>query len=76
MNQTAISQALSLGSLDLELQVFDSLPLTNLKAKELGLNTTSQTPLVVIADHQTAGYGRYHRDFISPKNTRIYLSIP
>ena len=66
LNQTAISQALSL-DLDLELQVFDSLPSTNLKAKELGLNTTSQTPLVVIADHQTAGYGRYHRDFISPK---------
>lgn len=74
LNQTAILQALSL-DLDLELQVFDSLPSTNLKAKELGLNTTSQTPLVVIADHQTAGYGRYHRDFISPKNTGIYLSI-
>ena len=74
LNQTAILQALS-SDLDLELQVFDSLPSTNLKAKELGLNTTLQTPLVVIADHQTAGYGRYQRDFISPKNTGIYLSI-
>ncbi|WOY88705.1 biotin--[acetyl-CoA-carboxylase] ligase [Ligilactobacillus murinus] len=74
LNQTAILQALS-SDLDLDLQVFDSLPSTNLKAKELGLNTTLQTPLVVIADHQTAGYGRYQRDFISPKNTGIYLSI-
>lgn len=60
--------------IDLDLLIFDSLPSTNLKAKELSL-TTSKRPLVVLADQQTAGYGRYSRQFISPKGTGIYLSL-
>ena len=40
---------------------------------------TSQAPLrqptVVVADTQTAGYGRSGRDFYSPESTGIYLSI-
>lgn len=60
--------------IDLDLLLFDSLPSTNLKAKELSL-TTNKRPLVVLADQQTEGYGRYRRQFISPKGTGIYLSL-
>lgn len=60
--------------LDLDFLLFENLPSTNLKAKELSL-TAKQKPLVLLAEHQTSGYGRYQREFISPKKTGIYLSL-
>lgn len=36
---------------------------------------TNKQPLLVVADEQTNGYGRYGRQFYSPQQTGIYLSI-
>ena len=74
LNETLINQNLN-NSLDLDILLYDSLPSTNLKAKELSLDPTLKRPVVLIADQQTAGYGRYQRSFLSPKKTGIYLSI-
>lgn len=74
LNKTAILNALP-ADLELDLEIYATLPSTNLKAKELSLTAKNSRPLVIIADQQTAGYGRYQRPFVSPKDTGIYLSI-
>lgn len=47
---------------------------TNQIAKE-SLQQEQSTPSVIIADQQTAGYGRLTRTFYSPSETGIYMSI-
>jgi len=48
---------------------------TNAYLKRLVSRTKLTQPTVVIAETQTAGYGRSGRDFYSPESTGIYLSI-
>lgn len=59
----------------LELIVLPSVDSTNAYLKRLVTRTPLTEPIVVIADTQTAGYGRSGRSFYSPGQTGIYLSI-
>ena len=58
----------------LEIKVAATLPSTNAKAKELS-TTHPTTPVTIIADTQTAGYGRQGRAFFSPAGTGIYVTL-
>ena len=53
---------------------FDKIDSTNKKAKELAVEGAEHGTLVV-ANEQFAGKGRYGRNFESPKDTGIYMSI-
>lgn len=55
-----------------EVLVYDTLPSTNLTAKEMAL--TGKRDVTVIANTQTDGRGRLGRSFYSPKDSGIYLS--
>ena len=57
-----------------ECAVFDTLDSTNTEAKRKVLCGTD-TPLLVIADSQTAGRGRMGRSFYSPSRTGLYMSL-
>lgn len=58
----------------LEIKVAATLPSTNAKAKELSSQHPT-TPIAIIADTQTAGYGRQGRTFFSPAGTGIYVTL-
>lgn len=54
--------------------VFDELPSTNTYAKEQAKMGCS-VPMLVIADGQTNGRGRFQRTFVSAKSAGIYASL-
>lgn len=54
--------------------VFDTINSTNTYAKELAQNG-AEHGTIVIANHQTHGRGRLGREFFSPADTGIYMSI-
>ena len=54
--------------------IHDCLESTNETAKEMAVNG-AEHGLIVIADHQTAGRGRYGRSFFSPPGHGIYMSF-
>lgn len=58
----------------LEVRVFPIIDSTNKLAKQLATENPLQ-PIAVIANQQTNGYGRYGRDYYSPKDTGVYLSL-
>lgn len=58
-----------------QLIVLPTVDSTNAYLKRLASQGPLAQPTVVIADTQTAGYGRSGREFYSPENTGIYLSI-
>lgn len=58
----------------LEIRVFPVIDSTNKLAKQLATENPMQ-PIAVIANQQTNGYGRYGRNYYSPKDTGIYLSL-
>lgn len=72
-NLSAEQIALHLGH-TLKVQVFQTIDSTNKLAKQLATENPSQ-PLAIIANQQTAGYGRYGRDYYSPKDTGVYISL-
>ena len=47
---------------------------THTLAKEL-VSTKGETPDIIIANMQTAGYGRFGKSFYSPKDTGIYMNF-
>ena len=57
-----------------EISVFDSLESTNITAKERAVAGAGHGT-VVLAETQTAGKGRYGRDFFSPPGHGIYMSV-
>ncbi|MCP0887289.1 biotin--[acetyl-CoA-carboxylase] ligase [Ligilactobacillus sp. WILCCON 0076] len=57
------------------IEIHKTIDSTNIRAKQLGNQANIATPYIVIADQQTAGYGRYGRNFVSPSGTGIYISI-
>ena len=59
---------------DCDILEFDSLGSTNDTAKELGLQNARENT-VIIAKRQTAGRGRLGRQFYSPEQSGIYMSI-
>lgn len=59
---------------EIPISVFKSLPSTNTKAKEEAiLNAVHGT--VIFSDEQTNGRGRFGREFFSPADSGIYMSI-
>jgi len=54
--------------------IHESLESTNITAKELAESGTEHGT-VIIANHQTAGKGRFGRDFYSPPDHGLYMSI-
>ncbi|MBQ6145288.1 MAG: biotin--[Lactococcus sp.] len=60
---------------DIAVQVFDSLPSTNVYAKQGLVNGEVTEPTVIIANIQTRGTGHFGRVFDSPAQTGLYLSF-
>jgi BirA family biotin operon repressor/biotin-[acetyl-CoA-carboxylase] ligase len=56
-------------------QVFDSLPSTNVYAKQGLISGNITEPTVIIANIQTRGIGHFGRAFASPAQTGLYLSF-
>ena len=57
-----------------KIHVYKSLESTNKTAKEMAI-AGAEHGTVIISDCQTAGRGRYSRDFFSPPGGGLYLSI-
>lgn len=74
LSKVLIQTALPANLQDLPLTVLASAPSTNQLAKTAAVQQ-APTPQVFLADEQTAGYGRYGRDFQSPAQSGIYLSL-
>jgi len=55
-------------------QIYDCIPSTNTAAKEAARGGAPEG-LVIIADCQTGGYGRYQRMFYSPGESGLYMSL-
>ncbi|MHA8138016.1 biotin operon repressor [Lactobacillaceae bacterium Scapto_B20] len=58
-----------------EVQTFEEIGSTNQYVKNLINQHQITTPIVVIANQQTEGYGRRGRQFYSPANSGLYLTI-
>ena len=58
-----------------KLVVLPTVDSTNAYLKRLVTHHPLTAPTVVVADTQTAGYGRSGREFYSPSQTGIYMSI-
>jgi len=56
------------------LEIHDLVTSTNQRAKQYLLNRSAM-PEVIIANQQSAGYGRLKRQFYSPQQTGIYMSL-
>lgn len=59
---------------DFDIRVFDEVDSTNLIVKDEAKKGEKEG-LVVIADRQTKGRGRFNRKFYSPENCGIYMTI-
>ncbi|WP_409021685.1 biotin--[acetyl-CoA-carboxylase] ligase [Dellaglioa sp. P0083] len=58
----------------MQIELFDEVTSTNVLAKERSSQPGIQGPLLIVANSQTAGYGRFGRTFESPEDTGIYIS--
>ncbi|TPR24490.1 biotin--[acetyl-CoA-carboxylase] ligase [Apilactobacillus micheneri] len=58
-----------------EIQTFNEIDSTNTYAKKILSQSKISDPIVIVADKQTAGHGRRGREFYSPKDTGIYMSM-
>ena len=59
---------------EIPIYIYDTIPSTNTKAKEMILNEDCCSALL-IADTQTAGRGRTGHSFFSPQSSGIYMSL-
>lgn len=55
--------------------IFDQIPSTNAYAKSHHTEFSNEHPSLILAEQQTSGYGRFKRDFYSPANSGIYMSV-
>lgn len=62
------------GKYEPAVQSFDEIDSTNQYLKRLVASGGQNEPLIVVAESQTAGYGKRGRSFYSPKKTGIYMS--
>lgn len=74
LNAALIKKYLAPTLTDIDFEVYQSLTSTNIYAKNQANNLVLKRPLVILAQQQTAGYGRHGRTFCSPQ-TGIYLSL-
>jgi len=63
-----------LSTKEAKITVYEHLESTNTTAKQLASSGTEHGT-IIIADHQTAGRGRYNRSFFSPPGNGIYISF-
>lgn len=68
-----IEESLATDFIGRNIYYFDSLPSTNIKAKEIAIKEPEGT--LIIAEEQTKGKGRLGRDWISPKGKGIWMSM-
>lgn len=75
MNQVKLARLLArLGSVDL--QLYDQIDSTNLAAKRQAPTLALKGgPTLLLANEQTAGYGRQGRSFVSPRGAGLYMSL-
>ncbi len=73
INENAIIKELSRLGLR-ECAILDTVDSTNTESKRRVLDG-ADTPLLVLADSQTAGRGRMGRSFYSPSRTGLYMSL-
>lgn len=69
-----ISSMLDNDGSPLEIRVFETLESTNKTAKEVALSEPKHD-IAIFANEQTQGRGRRGRNFYSPKNAGLYMSI-
>ncbi len=74
LSPDAILPHLRTRALGRSLRVYDTLPSTNLTAKE-DARAGAPHGHVVVADAQTAGRGRFGREFSSPAGSGLYLTV-
>ncbi len=80
MTASAIRAALPTGTVTIDMQVHDVLDSTNTEAKRIARACLAESralprPLLIIARRQTAGRGRLGRDFYSPADTGLYMTL-
>jgi BirA family biotin operon repressor/biotin-[acetyl-CoA-carboxylase] ligase len=63
------------GPMAFELKYIPQVDSTNNYAKQMHDVFSKEHPTVIVANEQTASYGRFGRKFYSPKGTGIYLTI-
>ncbi len=73
LNQEILSRSIGRLSEEFQIHVLDSCGSTNTVARELALAGTDAA--LVVANRQTAGRGRMGRQFHSPEDVGIYLSL-
>lgn len=73
LNENAIKQKLNSNFFS-KINIYDVLESTNITAKELA-NKNAKNGSVILAEQQTAGKGRLGRNFYSPENSGIYMSV-
>ncbi len=74
LSEVGIKENLSNPLNQIKIKYYTQIDSTNKKAKEFALQGATHGTLVV-ANEQTAGKGRYGREFESPKDSGIYMSI-
>lgn len=60
---------------DIDVQTFKTINSTNTYLKEYLGTHLLKKPLVIVAEKQTNGYGRFKRSFYSPAHGGLYLSL-
>ena len=74
--QKIIEELKNLGTMPPEIIFYESIDSTNTRAKEWAKqNPDNRSPIVFIANEQTAGRGRRGRSFVSEGGAGIYISI-
>lgn len=74
LSAQGIRKYLSLGIADMEISVFPAVSSTNTVMREKALEGAADRYLI-LSNEQTAGRGRSGRNFYSPGDTGVYLSI-
>lgn len=68
------NEILSYSNSDINILCFDTIDSTNLEAKRRA-DENLTTPLLIVANSQSAGRGRLGRSFYSPSDTGLYMSL-
>lgn len=74
LSETGIARGLRTKAMGRNLELHEAIASTNDRARELA-RAGAAHGTVVVADHQSAGRGRFARQFWSPEGTGVYLSV-
>lgn len=67
-------QLLTQNNMPKNMTVFDVVASTMIKGRDM-LNTGVARPFAVVANQQTAGYGKFGRQFFSPRGSGVYMTF-